>query len=640
MAEPEREQWSSRAAYIVAAIGSAIGFGNVWRFPSLAFNYGGGAFFIPYILALLFIGIPILILESAIGQFHQTGDAGSFGRINKRFSGLGLASVFCGFIVNTYYCVLIAWVCRMFIFSCIGSEGRWSNVSAEQAYQWFQETVTGSSTVTASGGPTRLVGYNVLALAFVWVFIFVSLGFGVKWTGRLSYVTVGLPILILFILVIRTGTLDNAGEGIRSYVGRWDLKVLSERGDVWSKAVTQVFFSLGVTLGILTAYASYNERNSPVVTNSLIIAISNSFFSFIAGFAVFATAGYIAERDQVPLESLKEIIGGPSLMFGAFPVAFSTLPGAGHWERLFFVALFMLGIDSAFALAEAVTTVIHDTVIFQHASRLVVTGVMCILGFLSGLLYCTDAGLTFLDAADFYINFMLLLVGFFECFAVGWVYGLSPQTAKVGTLPVYSLMATALLPVCLSSGVWFGMGKRQQLAPDGWSAGDWSLLWGFFSLVLTTALGLALTWFFVRKHRAADSKDEKLPTREYFIELFMGNVLHLRRELSEAIPYLPTAWLFLIRFVIPQLLLVLFANLAASENTLGQPQFGYFGLLPKGYQVFGLTLFAVSAFIIAFGLVIPNAYKCFSVKTIAEDERKEEEGILNSMESTSQTAET
>lgn len=635
--EPQREQWSSRPAYIIAAIGAAIGFGNVWRFPNYAYDYGGGAFFIPYLLALFFIGIPILILETAIGQFYQTGDAGAFGRVHKRFRGLGLASVFCGFILNTYYCVLIAWVCRMFIYSCAGSEGRWAGRSGEDAYDWFLETVTGydSDVNGLNFVPTRLVGWNVLALAFVWLFIYFSLAFGVKWSGRISYVTVGLPIIVLIILLIRGATLPGARDGIRAYIGEWDLSVLSKRGEVWSQAVSQVFFSIGVTLGILTAYASYNERNSPAVANSFIIALSNSFFSFIAGFSVFCTVGYIAFLENKSIDQLQSI-AGPGLMFGTYPVALSTLPGGGHWERLFFVSLFFLGIDSAFALAEAVTTVFHDSVLFHRLPRMAVTAMVCLLGFLSGLLYCTDTGFYFLDVVDYYVNFMLLLIGFFECFAVGWIFGLDEQIRLVGAKPTASFMMTSFLPVILASGIWFGLGKRDDLPPAGWSASDWSLMWGFIALILSAAVGIGITVMLCIGERERNPTAAALPIRDYVNELLMGNVLAFRRELHGVINYLPYIWLVLIRHGIPQVLLVLFANLVRSENQFAQSNFGNYGGYSTGYQSLGVFVFVASMFIIVFGMILPDAYSCFSVKTIAEEKEREAKEEMMNMESVAQ----
>ena len=105
-----RDRWPSRTAFYLAAVGSAVGFGNVWRFPALAKDYGGGAFFIPYLMALFVIGLPVLILEIALGQFHQTGNVGIYGSMHRRLRGVGVASCACAFMLVVYYSILLAWV--------------------------------------------------------------------------------------------------------------------------------------------------------------------------------------------------------------------------------------------------------------------------------------------------------------------------------------------------------------------------------------------------------------------------------------------------------------------------------------------------------------------------------------------------
>ena len=124
-------------------------------------------------------------------------------------------------------------------------------------------------------------------------------------------------------------------------------------------------------------------------------------------------------------------VSGPSLLFGAYPVVLATLPGGIHWVRLLFFTLFLLGIDSAFALVDAVVTVTADSVPGAKLSKMKIVSGWCVLGFLTGLLYATDAGFRFLDVFDFYINFLVILVGLFECLAVGWVVGLEKQCEEL-----------------------------------------------------------------------------------------------------------------------------------------------------------------------------------------------------------------
>ena len=198
--------------------------------------------------------------------------------------------------------------------------------------------------------PTRVVGPNVGYSVLVWFCIWACLAFGLKWTGRIAYVSMGLPILLLFVFLGKACTLEGAIDGIRAYIGEWDVSVLTDRPDVWSTAVSQIFFSLSVTFGTMTAYGSGCPRGEPAFTNSVVVGISNSMFSFISGFAVFAALGHLSHESGIPVTELP--YAGFSLVFGTWPVVLGSLPGGEHWVRLLFFDLFLLGIDSAFSFIE------------------------------------------------------------------------------------------------------------------------------------------------------------------------------------------------------------------------------------------------------------------------------------------------
>jgi solute carrier family 6 GABA transporter-like protein 1 len=423
--------WSSRPAFYFAAVGAAVGFGNVWRFPSLSVEYGGGAFFIPYFLAFFIIGVPILILEIGFGQFWQTGDVGVFGSFNPRLRGVGVASVACGWMLVVYYGVLIAWVINAF-FDAFGDNAPWADegVTGDIAITYFLEEIIGTSTLGESQRATRMVWANVGYSALGWLCIWSCLAFGTKVTGRIAYFTMGIPIIVLAAFLIKSLTLTGASDGIKIYIGEWDVSVLTERGDVWSAATTQIFFSLGITFGIMTAFGSHCKRHEPAFLNSVVIATANTTFSVVSGFAVFAALGHLAFLEGVGVEDLN--FGGFSLVFGTWPVVLGTLPGGIHWVRLLFFDLFLLGLDSAFAFLEGILTVTSDTEYFKDTAKWKMSGGYCLLSFILSLMYCTDAGLNWLDAIDYYINFVMTLVGFFETFGAGWVYGIEDQIKNVG----------------------------------------------------------------------------------------------------------------------------------------------------------------------------------------------------------------
>jgi SNF family Na+-dependent transporter len=180
----------------------------------------------------------------------------------------------------------------------------------------------------------------------------------------------------------------------------------------------------------MTAFGAHCKRHEPAFLNSCVIATANSMFSVLSGFAVFASLGQLAYLEGTTVEKLN--YGGFSLVFGTWPVVLGTLPGGIHWVRLLFFDLFLLGLDSAFAFMEGILTVSSDTERFKDTPKWKITGCYCGVSFLLSLMYCTDAGLNWLDVIDYYINFAMTLVGILETFGAGWVYGIEEQIKNVG----------------------------------------------------------------------------------------------------------------------------------------------------------------------------------------------------------------
>mmetsp|Transcript_2640 Transcript_2640/g.5567 ORF Transcript_2640/g.5567 Transcript_2640/m.5567 type:complete len:704 (-) Transcript_2640:111-2222(-) len=588
-----RERWSSRIAFFFAAVGSAVGFGNVWRFPQLAADYGGGAFLIPYLIALFIIGIPILFLEISLGQFHQTGDVGVFGSINARLRGVGLSSVACAYMLVCYYTMLIAWVINAF-FDSFTSNSPWNNedLNGDDAVGYFFNDIIGMSTVWDSTDlrPTRLVWKNVGYAFLAWLIIYLCVAWGLKWTGRITYFTMGLPIVLLFVFLGTAVSLPGSEDGIQKYIGEWDMSVLVDSPDVWSRAVTQIFFSLSVTFGVMTAYGSHCKKTEPAFANSCVVACSNCLFSFISGFAVFAALGHLAylnpDADWPTYESF-------GLVFGTWPVVLNTLPGGVHWVRLLFVDLFLLGLDSAFSLLEGVLTVVRDTVRFQDKSKFVVAGVACLTAWFVGWMYATDAGLFFLDVIDFYINFVMLLVGFFESFSVGWIYGIEKSIDVLGAPTVLSFMTGNFCSVILACGLWFGLKNGNAV---------WA---GFVALILFYLACLGICLFFMSKK--VKEEGSTWTWKSILFELYFRNMSDYKKELQPVVGRVPNTWCFLIRHIIPQILLICFINLARSDNEDGESLFGHYGgYATWPYQVLGIMCAAFALFLFLIGVAAPK----------------------------------
>lgn len=511
-------------------------------------------------------------------------------------------------MVVTYYSVLIAWVVKAF-FDSFGDDAPWDKEGGNgtEAIAYFMNEIIGEKTLGDDGRPTRMIASNVGYSALIWFIIWLCLAGGTKWTGRITYFTMGLPIILLFIFLIKAITLEGSGAGIKEYIGIWDMSVLTERPDCWSTAVSQIFFSIGVTFGIMTAYGSYNERNEPAVLHSCIIAGANSLFSFISGFAVFASLGHLAHIQGVEVTDLN--LGGFKLVFGTWPVVFGTLPGGIHWVRLLFFNLFLLGIDSGFGLLEGGLTAAADTVYLSKFSKSQLAAVMCGSGFLFSLIYCTDAGFKYLDAVDFYINFVLLLVGFFETFAAGWIFGLEEQIEKFGKGAVFSYFAANFGSVIVACCIWFGV--------DNGNA-TWG---GFLGLSLCYFAGIGLTAFYL--NAKMNLEPGKWTWLSIMYDLGFGNIMDLREKLSSTIGFLPKIWAIMMKQIIPHAILILFINLAVSKTDDGDRKllnYGNYETWPFIILGWGVVLFVFFLFLL--GMIAPDAYKGLTLideKTLMDD---------------------
>mmetsp|Transcript_7645 Transcript_7645/g.10004 ORF Transcript_7645/g.10004 Transcript_7645/m.10004 type:complete len:671 (-) Transcript_7645:438-2450(-) len=609
--QPKREVWSSRTAFLFASLGCAVGFGNVWRFPTLAYEYGGGAFLIPYFLALVLIGLPLLMMEISLGQHYLAGDVGVFGKINPRFRGIGISSSLNSFIVVCYYAMLIGWTVRCFV-SAFTNPGSWSLYDGDEAFSHFVNVIVGMESLENGNDsrPTRIVIYNVCCLAVVWLAIFFGTAYGLEWTGKITYISMGVPLVLMVVLLIRAVTLEGSGIGIHAYIGAWELQVLIDHPDVWSTAVSQIFFSLGVTFGMFTAFGSHCPRSAPAFENSVVIAICNSAFSIISGFTIFGALGYLAHEQNMDIQDV--VVGGPALIFGAYPDVLETLPGGIFWVRLFFFDMFLLGIDSSFAIIEAIITVLKDTPWLRSRSTYDVSAGVCTMGFLCGVMYSTDAGLYFLDVVDFYVNFIMILVGMLECVAVGWFFGLERQYELLGERTVNIYMTTSCASILVASFFWFGIANG--------AATFWS---GFVLFVAIYAAGLvvAIRTFRQTKGLVIDDTDPTVPSYNVNLQwsdldiaktIMLRNVYDLKAELEPTVGVFPLWVAVLIKHFIPHVLWILFVNLAVAKDQ-GQYLFGQYGGYPTWpFQVLGICVVLLSLSIVIVGLIIPEVFDSFS----------------------------
>jgi neurotransmitter:Na+ symporter, NSS family len=407
VAMANREFWDNRMGFILAAIGSAIGLGNVWRFPYICYKYGGGAFLIPYLVALFTAGIPIMILEFGIGHKMASAAPTAIGKCKKSWEWLGWFALLVAFMITCYYAVIMGWCVNFLKLSFTLGWGDDPNTF------FMKDFLNVSNSHFELGG---LKSSILIGLIISWVAIIASLWRGAKTVGKVVYITVVLPWCLLILFLLRGLTLPGAFTGLAYYL-KPDFSALANL-EVWAAAYTQIFFSLSVGFGIMMAYASFLPKKSDIVNNAFIISLADAGTAFVGGLVVFSTLGYYAHQTGQPVEAV--VKAGPSLAFITYPTIINLFPILPKlFGVLFFLMLLTLGIDSAFSLVEGVAAGLMDK---YNAKRLPVLITIALISIIIGSVYCTNAGLLWLDIVDHFMNqYGLMSVVLLEAIFVGWI---------------------------------------------------------------------------------------------------------------------------------------------------------------------------------------------------------------------------
>jgi len=403
-----RITWGSQTGFLFAAIGSAVGLGNIWRFSYITYENGGGAFLIPYLVALITAGLPLMILEFGLGHKKHGASSLAFAKIGRKFEWLGWwMPTFATFGIMLFYSVIIGWCVNYVFYSFTLAWG------ADPQTFFLKDFLRLSPSVFQLGGiPLHLLLSVALVWFITWLICFREVNRGIE---RACLIFMPLLFVMTLILVGWGLTLPGAFEGIKWYLKPDFSKIANWQ--VWMAAYGQIFFTLTLSFGVMIAYASYLPKRTDIVKNAFLTSIINCLFSFVAGFAVFSVLGYMAQKSGLPISQV--IDAGPTLAFVAYPQAISMLPFFREaFGVIFFGALVIAGISSGISLIEAFSRALTDK--FSLARQKAVTG-LCIVGFFGSLIFASGAGLYWLDIVDHYINqYGLVLAGILECLVVGW----------------------------------------------------------------------------------------------------------------------------------------------------------------------------------------------------------------------------
>ena len=409
-----RSVWGSKIGFLLAAIGSAVGLGNIWRFGYMAYENGGGAFLVPYAIALLMAGIPLMILEYALGHREKAAPPLAFSRISRKWETIGWWMPTIAFFgINLFYAVVIGWCMNYFLFSFSQA---WGTDTQGFFFNHFLE-VSGSA-FQLGGIRWPILAGTLLTWLICWAICFREVNHGIE---KASMIFMPLLVVLTLVIVAWSLRLPGAWQAIKeNYLSAdWGkINPLSVSGSrVWVAAFGQIFFTLSLGFGIMITYASYLPKKTDIVGNALITSVLNCLYSFITGFAVFGTIGFMAASKGVPFA--EAITSGPGLAFVVYPEAINQLPaGKALFGALFFLVLIMAGLSSAISLVEAFCCSIIDKF---NLSRGKVVTVVCLLGALGSTLFTTRAGLYILDIVDHFVNnYGLVSGGILECLLVGW----------------------------------------------------------------------------------------------------------------------------------------------------------------------------------------------------------------------------
>jgi NSS family neurotransmitter:Na+ symporter len=422
-----QDAWRSHTGFILAAMGSAIGLGNIWRFPFLAYQNGGGAFLIPYAAAVAVVGFSLMLAELSVGHRFRASQPGAFAQGRRSWEPAGWWAIAVGMLgVTLYYCVVIGWTINYFVYSL------------RLAWEPDPEKFFFRDFLGLTPGPASLGGVRwaiVLSTALVWGMCWLVVSRGIA-RGIERAIKVMMPLLglLLVILLVWGLFLPGAGVGLRAYL-RPDFSKLLDPA-VWGAAVGQTFFSLSLGFGIMTAYARYLPERTNLAASAVWIVAGDTLFSIMAGMAVFATLGFMAHHAQVGLDEV--VKAGPGLVFVVFPRAISSLPGLKPaFGALFFLTLFLAGVSSAISLIEALASAVQDK--FGVSRRRLLTAV-CLLGFAGSLMYTTGAGLLWLDIVDHHVTqYGLMSSSILMSVFAGWILGgesLLAHLGRAGSAPV------------------------------------------------------------------------------------------------------------------------------------------------------------------------------------------------------------
>ncbi|VDN05708.1 unnamed protein product [Thelazia callipaeda] len=450
-----RDLWKTQFEFFLSLLGFMVGVGNTLKFPSLAYEHGGGVFLISYFICLFLLGLPIVFMHLCIGQYSGLSASGAFWKLMPIASGIGWTLVILAIPVSIYYNIIVAWSIYYFWFSLKGffiKELPWSqllnrtalifqesqfsiaNVTTAMWNATFSNTdipITPDNMTSPTLGPIQ--SHLVLSLAFAWILVFFGVFNGIGSIGWAVTVTSTLPYLLLGILLLRGVSLPGASQGLaflfKPDVGKiWSIPI-------WKAAAEQVFYSLGIDAGPLISMASFSRYRNNIYRDA--VAVVLMYINFIlSAMVIFSFIGFIAQNQQRPLD---EILQHDPLYiaFTIYPDVTSFMDVMGPlWAALFFSMLTLSAVDAQFAWIEMIVSSIMnklDKIDKRTETRLVVG--LCIICFICGLPLTTRGGIyIFHSIENLNANWNSFSISLLQIIVICYIYGVDNFIVDVGEM--------------------------------------------------------------------------------------------------------------------------------------------------------------------------------------------------------------
>ena len=446
MTEMKKSEWNSNIAFMMAMIGSAVGLGNIWRFPNVLYSNGGGSFMIPYIVSLFLLGISFVLVEYAVGFKFKKSLARILYSVSTKLEPVAWFILLIVFLITTYYVCVVGWDLIYIFLSFTKAWGSNPDVFFTANVLQATDSISGIFKIVPA-----VLG-SVFAIWFLaWFIIKRDLNDGI---GKVSQILLPMLCIIVVIIVAFSLTLPGASVGY-TQIFTPDWSALTNL-DVWLAAFGQIVFSLSLGMAIAMTYASYLPEGSKLVDNAVIVAFSNSGFEVFNSIGIFSILGFMTVTSGIPFNEL--VTSGTGLAFVVFPQVFNTMGPAAHIiGPLFFICILFAGITSVIALLEGVCYSISEKFLIERKKT---ATVVCVVGFLISTIFATGAGSTILGIFDGYLNnFALLFAVLLECLIFGWIYKFDDlietlnnnSSIKVGK--TWKTVIKYILPICIG-GLW------------------------------------------------------------------------------------------------------------------------------------------------------------------------------------------